>query len=167
VTAQSVVETRWGPQRRRLAAAALATTAATVSVSIALGGSLQYAAVWCALAITALVFPSWITGHVLGGLAIAASHLLGAAEPPLFLLPIVAGIIASTELLAATARLDSPVAREPRGEVSRSAVAAAIGATVYGLVAFSSGLPGPPGIAGVGLAAAACLALAIVLVRSA
>jgi hypothetical protein len=38
---------------------------------------------------------------------------------------------------------------------------------VFGLVSLASALPGPRGILAIGLASAACAALAVVLVRSA
>jgi hypothetical protein len=158
--------TGWGPARRRLAITAVLTAVATAAFGAALGGTGRHAvgAVgFTAIAVAALFRPVWITGLVVTGQLMALGLLAGGAAP-FAVLPVVAGVIASAELLAAAARLDSPGERIPVGEFQRAALAAALGAAVFAAVALAAALPGPTGLLAVGLASAACVALAILLV---
>jgi hypothetical protein len=69
-------------------------------------------------------------------------------------------VVATAELLAVVARLDSPVERRPRGVLRRAATATLTGAGAFMVVFVAAvGLPGPSGLAAVVLASAACLVL--------
>jgi len=154
--------------RARLAAIAVAVAAVTAVTGAALGGTADHAILAVALlasTIAALRSPSWIAVQVVAGQLLAARLLLGTVGiTTLHVLPLVAGVIATAELLAAVGRLDSPVELIGGGELRRAAVAAGLGAAVFAAVALTGSLPGPSGLAAVAIASAACVALAILLV---
>lgn len=160
--------TAWGPARKRVARIAIAMAAATAAAGAALGGSSDYivpAVALVAVATLALRYPTWIAVQVLFGQLIAAKLLVVLDGATLRVLPVVAGVIATAELLAEVARLDAPAARDPRGALRSAAVAAALGAAVFIAVALAGTLSGPTGLLAIGLASAACVFLAILLVR--
>ncbi|MGD8279342.1 MAG: hypothetical protein PVH00_14995 [Gemmatimonadota bacterium] len=160
--------TVWGPARTRLAISAVLVATGTAALGAVLGGTGNHvvgAVGYIAVTVAALFRPGWITGQVVTGLMMAAGLMIGpAAASSLRMLPLVAGIIATAELLAAAARLDAPVERVARGELRRAGLAAGLGAVVFAAVLFAGVLPGPSGLLAVGLASAACVVLAILLV---
>jgi hypothetical protein len=158
---------RWRPARRRLAIMAIALATITAAAGIALGGQPWGGALYIAVAVGALFNPTWIVVQVISGQVIAGSHMVGQATTPLRDLPLVAAVIATAELLAAASRLESPLGADPAGEPARALLAAAIGSGAFAVIMLVSGLPGPSGLAATGLASAACVGLAILLVRNA
>ena len=82
---------------------------------------------------------------------------------PSMLVPAIAGVVATAELLAVVARLDTQLERDPGDYLSRTAVAALVGGGVFGAVGLLSGIPGPTGLVAVGLASGACVLLATML----
>jgi hypothetical protein len=145
---------------------ALALAALTAGAGVTLGGQLWGGTLYVAVVAGALFSPTWIVVQVICGQVIAGSLMVGQATTPLVVLPLVAAVIATAELLAAASRLDSPLGREARGEGTRAVLAAAVGSAVFAVVVLARGLPGPTGLAAIGLAASACVALAILLVRN-
>jgi hypothetical protein len=122
------------------------------------------ALIYVATVAAAIYSPAWITVQVIGGQIMAASLLLGpGAMRPVAGIPIIAAVIATAELLAAAARLDTPFARANGGEVRRTTLAAAIGGAVFGAVALAGGVPGPTGLIAVTIASAGCLFLGLLL----
>lgn len=160
----------WWPGRRRLAALAVLTALATGALAAALGGGSGYVTVawaYTILAGAAVVVPAAITAQVVAGQIILAGLLLGpAGATPLSLVPILAGVIVTAELLAVVARLDTPLERDARDALSGAGFAATVGGSVFagvGLVAAAA--PSLPTLVSVGVAALACLALAGLLLR--
>jgi len=159
----------WSPARRRTAALALATAVLTAIGGGTLSqatGHLYGAVGYVIIAAAALFSPGWITVQVIGGQLLVASILLAPAPPtPLLVLPLVAGIIVTAELLAMVARLDTAPERESGPDLARVAVAGTVGAVVFAAVLLLGTLPGPRGLAAVALASAACLLLGLLLAR--
>lgn len=162
---------RWWPARRRAAVLAVLSAAATGATAGALGGSAWHlfgGAGYVALAAWALFAPAAISAQVIGGQVLAGSVLLAPGGPaPLLVLPLVAAVVITAELLGVVARLELPIRRAGGEDLRRAAVAAAIGGAAYGAVVLAAALPGPSGLTGIALASAACVVLAVVLVRSA
>lgn len=128
------------------------------------GGTLATAFVVCAL--LALVAPAAIVAVVLVGQGGVAWGLLGGnGGDPLGAALTLAGVVATAELLAIVARLDLPMARDPRENVRRAALAAAIGLAVFGLAGAATLIPGPGGLPAVVTACAACGWLAVWVAR--
>jgi len=159
---------RRAPSRGRLRAIAVTVSVVTATVGAALGGTTGHVVLAVALVastIAALRAPAWIAVQVVAGQLLAARLLLGTVGiTALHVLPLVAGVIATAELLAATARMDTPVERAPGSGLRGAAFAAVLGAAVFGAVALTASLPGPSGMLAVGIASAACVVLAILLV---
>jgi hypothetical protein len=152
---------------RRLAAAAVLTAATTAGASAILGTSanLLLGGAWVLTVIFALFAPAWIAVQTLGGLVVAAKLLLATDGPaPLLMLPVVAGVVATTELLGAAARFRGPIQRRARGEFRAAARSATIGCAIFVAVVLVGRLDGPAGLLATGLASTACIALAILLV---
>lgn len=162
--------TTWWPARRRLAGLAILTATLTGSIAATAGSSPAHvygAGGYLVLTLIALFWPSAIVAHVIGGQVLAGSVLVAPGGGELVpLLAIVAGAVATTELLAGAARLDMPVEREGRDDLRRAGLAAVAGAGVFGAVALVGTLPGPTGLVAVALASGACIVLALLLVRS-
>lgn len=163
--------TTWRPARRRLAAIAVLTSVLTGAAGAALGLSDSHAylaGAYVAITVVALFHPAAITGQVIGGQLLAGSVLLGQdGLARLWLVPVVASVVATAELLAIVARLDTPLEPDVGDDLRRAEHAAVIGGGVFGAVVLLGGLPGPTGLAAIALAAGACVALAILLARSA
>ena len=118
------------------------------------------------ISVVALFIPAAISVQVVGGLALLGGLLLAEDGPsPLLLIPAVAGVIFTAELLTIVARMDTPIDGDSRDDLPRAGVAAVIGGGVFGAVVLVSGLPGPTGFGAVVLASGACVVLATVLVR--
>jgi len=159
----------WRPARLRVAAMAVLTAALTAAAAAALGGTERHvlgAGVYLVFAVAALFAPGAIVAQVLGGQLLAASLLLAAdGPPPLVLVPLVAAVVLTAELLALVARLDTPVERNVGHDLRRVGLAGVLGGGAFGAVAVAAGLPGPTGLAAVALSAGACVAIAVVLAR--
>ena len=122
------------------------------------------------IAITQSAFPRWmvagITTLLIGGQVLVGSLLLGSgAATPLVLMPAVAGVVVTSELLAVVARLDMQLERDSGDGVPSGGLAAVIGGCVFGVVVLASAFPGPTGLVAVVLASGACVVLATLLVR--
>lgn len=161
-----------GPGGRRKAAG-LAVLAAVLTGAAAAATGASMAAVYGAgvyLALTGAVLlrPAALAAQVVVGQLLVAAVLLDpGGPPPVTLLPVVAGVVATAELLALAARLDGPFPRDAGAGLREAALATLVGSAAYGAVALLGALPGPSGLAAVALASGACLALALVLVRAA
>lgn len=167
--AGSPVATSWWPARRHTAALAVLTASLAGAAGAALGtsdGYLYGAAIYVAVTVVALFVPAGITAQVVGGQVLVGSLLLGqAGVRPLLLLPLVAGVVVTAELLGVAARLATLVERDPRDDLQRAGIATLVGAGAFGVAAMAGGLPGPSGLLAVALASGACAVLAAVLVR--
>jgi len=154
----------WSGARIRVAAAAVLVSAATGAVTVGVGGSTEQfygAGLYVAVAALAAFMPPVIAIQVVGGQALVASLLMSQGGWTLLLLvPSVAGVVATAELLAVVARLDSPIWRESGHTVSAAGRAAVMGAGVFGAVALVGAIPGPTGLLAVVLASGACVVLA-------
>lgn len=152
---------------RRLGGAAMTAAVLTSLVGAVSGGSIWHlygAAAYVAIALAALSAPPLITVQVIAGQLLVASLLLRPdAAPVLLLLAMVIGVVATAELLALVARIQSSVDFDPREEVHRLVLATLVAGGVFGMVVLLSRLPGPTGIAAIALAAAACIVVAMVL----
>lgn len=160
----------WSGDRVRLAAMAMLVGLLTVVVVVGLAapgalGLLPWA--YVGVVALALFFPAMITVQVIVGQVLVGLLLLGASGVgALLLVPAMAGVVATAELLAAVARLDNPVRVESADDVARVGVAAAIGGGAFVAVALVSGLPGPTGLLAVGLASGACVLVGLRIARS-
>ncbi len=161
----------WSPGRQRLAALAVLVATLTGAVGTVLDGSSSYVyggGAYVMIAALALFFPAAITAQVIGGQVLVGSLLMGQEGfAALILVPALAGVVATAELLAIVAWLDTPLQRDPRDALPKAGLAAVIGGGVFGAVMLVSGLPGPGGLVAVGLASGACVVLATRLMRSA
>ena len=160
----------WWPARQRLAALAVLAAALTGAFGIELGGIGWHAfsaGAYVLTTVVALIFPAAIAVQVVAGQVLLGGLLVGPDGPAsLLLTPAVAGVIVSAELLAVVARMDTHLDSDPRNDLSRAGLSALIGGGVFGAVVLVSGFPGPTGLVAVALAAGACFALAILLVRN-
>jgi hypothetical protein len=126
------------------------------------------AVTFVAFALLALVAPAAIVTVVLVGQGAVVWSLLDEERgDPVAAALIVAGVVATAELLAIVARLDMPMPRDPRADVSRAGLATAIGLAAFAAVGAATLLPGPGGLPAVVIASAACGLLAVVVGRRA
>lgn len=157
----------WSPARRRLAALAICTAILTATGAVWIGGSESYARgafAYILVAAFGVFAPSAITVQVIAGEILAGSLLLGpgaARLGPLAL--VVAGVLATAELLALVGRLGTPLERGAREELNRAGISAVVGGLVFLVVVAVGRFPGPGGIVAVIFGAAACLVLAMLL----
>ncbi len=141
---------------------------ALLTGAVAVGGDASpYAAVvYVAAVALALFVPAAITAQVIGGQMLAGLLLMGGG--PIAWVGaalIVAGVVATAELLAEVARLDTPLRRDPVGALPRATMAAAVGGTMVAAVLLAHGLPELTGLAAVALASAVCFGLAMRMVK--
>jgi hypothetical protein len=143
-----------------------ATATAAIAMHLAGDSDLQWgAAAYMVAVLAAVAWPGWIPVQVVAGQVLVASVLLATPASLITAAGMVAGVVATAELLAAAHRLDSPAQRAGEAGMVRPLGAAAAGGAVFVAVGWMAGLPGPGGVTGVALAAVACAGLAVVLVR--
>lgn len=113
-------------------------------------------------------------GTVVSPAAGALSPAHGAALSParaVLALPVtfalVAAVVATAELLALVARSARPLHQRPRAVLRHTAALAVAGGAIAAAVLLASWLPGPSGLLAIMLGAAACIAVAMVLVWTA
>ena len=161
----------WSPSRRRIALAAVLAAIVTGAVGTVLAGSSDYipgAIAYVMVTVFAAFVPPAITAQVIVGQMLVGSLLLGQDGPAsLMLMPAFAGVVATTELLASVAWLDTPLRRTSSSALPGAGRAALVGGGVFGAVMLVTGLPGPGGLVAVCLAAGACIVLAGRLVKDA
>lgn len=149
------------------AIAAIATACATGSTAALIGGTMihRYAAVsYMAIVAAAIITPRAIAPQLIAGQLLAALAL-ATGTPLLGLLPVIAGIIITTELLGLVARLDTPLGGLITPGLGRIVLVVFIGAAVFAAVSILGPLPGPAGFLAVALASATCFGLGLLLVR--
>jgi hypothetical protein len=163
------VQHAWSPARQRAAAGALLLAVGTAAIVAAAGGTAWQgwaAVVYIAAAGIAVTAPPWILAQVVSGQLLAFSILLTGAGA-MAIVPVIASTIASAELLAGAARMQaapsSPHSADMRGAVR----AALIGAAVCGAVVVAGGFISLSGTVAIAAASAACVLVALVLVRAA
>jgi hypothetical protein len=83
---------------------------------------------------------------------------------PLWIAPLLAGVILTAELLAAVSRLDASFRYHWKQDLRGAALAAGTGAVVFSAVIAFGSLRGPTGLLSVAIASAACVVLAFLLV---
>lgn len=161
---------KWWPGRQGLQALAVLSAALTGAFGIALGGSPWHvygAYAYILLAALASFSPAAIAVQVLGGQVLVGSLLTGPGAPsPLLLVPPMACVIVSAELLAVVARMDTPLESHPRRDLSRAGLSAVIGGAVFAAVMLVNGFRGPDGVLAILLASGACVLLATLLARN-
>ncbi|MEJ2185950.1 MAG: hypothetical protein P8Z36_08425 [Gemmatimonadota bacterium] len=159
----------WPPARRRVAALAglvAVLTGTGMAALAAYGWQVLGAAAFVVAAVAGLAAPGAIGVALVGGVALAGSLMMGPwAVGPLALLPVVAGIVATAELLALVGRLDTPVPRDAGGELRRAGWATLIATAAYGVVAVVGAVPGPTGFLAVVAAAVGGAGVAVLLMR--
>lgn len=161
----------WSVDRVRLAALALAASLATGALLAVVdpgGGFGSRGLLYAGVTSLALFLPAGVAAQVvLGQILIAALLIGGEGIDVVLLLPAMAGVVATAELLAVVARLDTPVRREAGGALRRAGSAAALGGGVFVGVGLAGAIPGPAGLLAVLLASGACVLLAARLARGA
>lgn len=153
----------WSPARWRCAVWAVLTAAATGTLAFVLdpSGQVLGPALYVVVATGAILVPAGVAAQVMGGQLLLGSLLVGQGGPdPLLLLPSVAGVVATAELLAVVARLDTPLARGAPDAFGRAGLAAAVGVGAFAAVVLAGDLPGPTGLLAVVLASGAVAAVA-------
>lgn len=160
----------WRPARQALGASAILVAALTAAVGVWLGGSgwhLFGAYTYVLIALLGLFSPAAIAVQVICGQVLVGSLLVAQDGPPhLLLAAVVASVIVTAELLAVVARMDTPLASDPRDDLPRAGTAALMGGGVFAVVLLLSGVPGPTGIVAVALASGACVVLATLMVQA-
>lgn len=155
--------------RRRLGSLALLCATLTGAAVAGLGGSvpqLYGGLVYLGIAAVSLRAPGAIATQVVVGQLLVASLLVGPGAPhPLLALPLVAGVVATAELLGGLHRLDKPLEREAGGDLRGIGTAVAVAGSAYGAVALLGAIPGPTGLLAVALASAACVGMALLFAR--
>ena len=159
-----------------IAGMAILTATVVAAIGAAVGGTFLHilgAAAYIAITVSALFAPAMIMVQVAAGQVIVADLLLrpdgaGALLRPvspgvLLLVALVAGVVATAELLAIVDRIVTSVDHDPRADLRRAALATAVAGVVFGAVFFLGSMPGPTGLAAIALAAAACVIVALVL----
>lgn len=161
--------TTWHPNRKRFAATAVLVgtlTAALLTRIAEPGWSSLGAGGFVLICGLALFFPAAIVFLVITGQVLIGVLLVRQDGPTLLLLtPAMAGVVLTAELLAVVARMDTPFEAHPRADLPRGLLTAVIGGGVFAAVAALGTLGGPVGLWAVVLASAACLVLAVVMVR--
>lgn len=161
--------TLWPSARRWLAAAALAAAVVTSLVGAALAGP---TAGWFALghvvaAAWALTDRRIVVGQVGAGVALAWSLVPGTDDPVAGVVVVVAGVVATSELLGSTHRLGMVVERDPRPELLRAALATGAAVVLSAVTVAASALPGPSGAVATGVATLGCVVAAVALRQTA
>lgn len=155
----------WRTDARRIASIALFTAAVTGAASAVIGASAWHvlgAFGYIAAAAVALLAPGALVVQVVGGLMLVGSLLLDRDWPTaLLVLPLVAAVVVTAELIAFAARLSTPFDRSPGHDLRRAGIAAVIAGAVYGIVVLAGTLPGPTGVMAIALGSAACALLAL------
>lgn len=114
----------------------------------------------------ALITPAAIAVQVVGGVLLLARFLVVATgSASLLVVPAVAGIIFTAELLAIVARMDTPFLSDPRDDLPRAIFSALIGGGVLAGVLLLSGIRGPSGPLAILLASGACVLLAFLMIK--
>ena len=156
----------WWPARKRLSLLAIATATVTGGVAAMLGGSTDLAAAYVLVTLVALLSPAAIAVQVVVGQVLLGSLLMaGGRADPLALVPVFASVVATAELLADVARMDTPFESERRGDLHQVGLATVVGGGAFGAVVLVGDVPGPTGVLAVALASGACVVLARLLVR--
>lgn len=159
----------WSGVRLRFAGYAATTVALTAAVVLTspFGGTLAFGvAGYAALVALAIFVPAAITPQVIAGQLMAGVlWLQGGDAAAVSALLVIGSVVATAELLAEVARLDSPLGRRPSGALGRVGAALAIACVVFALLASAGELPGVTGLVGVALGAAVCAWVAVGFVR--
>ncbi len=159
----------WSGVRLRFAGYAAAATALTVFVVLTspIDATLGYGvAGYSALVALAIFVPAAITPQVIAGELLAGVlWLQGGDAAAVSALLVIGAVVATAELLAEVARLDSPLGRRPSGALGRVGAAVAIACVVFALLALVGELPGVTGVVGVAVGAAVCTWVAVGFVR--
>jgi hypothetical protein len=167
---------RSGTNAVHIAGMALVIAAVVAGIGAVIGGTALHvlgAVAYIAIAVSALFAPAMIMVQVAAGQVMIAGLLLrpGAAgallrpDSPgtLLLVAMFVGVVATAELLAVVDRVVTSVDHDPRDDLRRAALAAAVAGVAFGVVLLPGSMPGPTGLAGVALASAACVIVALVL----
>lgn len=159
----------WKPDRTGVAVLALLTAALTGAAGAALGGTTEHlygAGAYLAIAGVAVFSPGALVVQVIAGQMLAGSVLVGPEGAGLLaVVPLVAGVVITAELLGVTARIIDTPERHPGEELRRVGVTALLGGGVFGVVAVLGRLPGPGGLLGAGLAGGALVLVAMLLAK--
>ncbi|MGD8361189.1 MAG: hypothetical protein PVJ04_07135 [Gemmatimonadota bacterium] len=157
----------WWLARLGLAILAVLMATVTSAVVVTLGATGVYvcgAGAYVSIAALALLSPAAIAAQVLSGQVLVGALLLRHEGPGILIAALLVGtVIVTAEILAAVARVDSPLGKHPRGALPRAGFAALVGGGVFVAVALAGGLPGPTGLLATLVTSGACVAMAGVL----
>lgn len=158
--------TTWPAGRRALAAAAMACAVVTG----AFGALLAPGTVAVPLAIAHALVGLWVLVdrrvlalQVAVGVALAWSLVPDDAGTVLAVVPVVSGVVATSELLGATDRLGMVLERHPGPELARVGTAVGLAVATSGATLAAGALAGPAGLLATAVAALGCTLLAVAL----
>ena len=151
--------------RRTVATAAVALGVLTSIAAVGQGGEPWIALVYAAVVVFALNSPGALAVQSVIGVVMVAALLIGPAGSPVAIAPLVAAVVATAELLALVARLNSPIPRDVSDLLLRAGASAVLAAAIFLGVSAVAELPGPLGLAATALASGSVLVAALALVR--
>ena len=161
----------WTAGRIRLTILVLLTAALTAVAGEAAGGlawPLRGTLAYLAAVVVALFRPGFILAQLVVGQILVVSVLLAPGGPGLGrVIPVMALVVATAEVLGLAARARVPMDLDPRAGLRRAGMAALVGGSAFAVVGSAQAIPGPSGITATALAAAGCVLLAFGLTRSA
>lgn len=115
------------------------------------------------MALATAIQPTAIRLQVAAGVALAASMLLGVDGTAVAAVPVVIGVVATTELLGLALQMRIVVPRDPRPGMRRVALTTAAGAVAATVTLAAGSLDGPAGLAATLLAAGGCVGFVALL----
>jgi hypothetical protein len=162
----AVRPTVWPPARQGLVAAALVAGVMTAAGALAAGPAewtRPTGAAWAVAVVWAAADPRVLAAPVAAGALLCGAVLVEASGAVVAVIPLVAGVVATTELAAAAARVGIVVPRDPQPELRRVGLATALAVVIAGATVAASVLPGPGGLVATVVAAggAALVAAAV------
>ena len=126
--------TPWPPGRQAVAVGAATVAFVTAVLAVALsserGLTLAVAAVYVALTVTATRTPTLVAEQTVTGVAVAWATLVGTDPVVWGIVPLVTGVVASSELLGLAGRLGVVVPRSAAAGVRRATIAAVLALTM-------------------------------------
>jgi hypothetical protein len=146
-------------------AAAVALAVLTAVTAVGRGGEPWIATVYAAVVAFGIGSAGALAVQAVIGVVLVAALLVAPEVTPWSLAPLVAAVVATSELLAVASRLDSPIARDASDLLVRAGGAAVLAAAIFVAVATVARLPGPLGLTATALASTAVLIAALALLR--
>lgn len=166
---QDGAPTLWSAARRQVAAGAFGVAALTGFSAHVIGDETYQSALaglYVLLAAIAIFNPEALTWKlVLGAVLVGIGMIDHEGTEMLVMLPVLGGVVATAELLGITARLGMVIERDPAPDLVRLCLVVVLTLASYAAVLLTGELDGPSGLVSTGLAAGACVGLALALRR--